>query len=117
LRHLLTPSPSGNSTVLSAIHEKQGVAGLWQKLTTGAKSGIVIGAIAGAGVLLTALLICCFVQARKGKKEKAVADAQWEKEQAEFNEYRMQMMKGGFSQNAQPVPQYASYGHGPGKTF
>ncbi len=114
LRHLLTRSARGNSTVLNTINEKQGVAGLWQKLTTGAKSGIVIGAVAGAGVLLTALLICCFVQARKGKKEKAVADAQWEKEQAEFNEYRMQMIKGGFSQTAQSVP---SYGNGPGGKF
>jgi hypothetical protein len=115
--HALTNPCSGNSTVLNEIHQKGGVSGLWQKMTTGAKSGLVIGAIAGAGVLLAALLVCCIVQGRKGKKEKAIADAQWEKEQAEFNEYRMQMMKGGFSQSTQPVPQYASYGHGPSDRF
>jgi hypothetical protein len=85
-------------------------------MTTGAKSGLVIGAIAGAGVLLAALLVCCVVQARKGKKEKAIADAQWEKEQAEFNQYRMQMMngtfsKGGFSAQAQPMPAHLGYAH------
>jgi tetrahydromethanopterin S-methyltransferase subunit F len=110
-------SHRGNSTVLNEINKKTGVSGVWDRLTTGAKSGIVIGAIAGAGVLLAALLVCCIVQARKGKKEKAIADAQWEKEQAEFNEYRMQMMKGGFSQSVQPAPQYASYGHGQSGRF
>lgn len=66
-------------------------------------------------MLLIALLACCVVQGRKGKKEKAIADAQWEKEQAEFNQYRLSMMKGGFSQSAQPA-QYASYGHS-GKSY
>jgi len=113
----------GNSTVLNEIEKPTGVNGLWNTLTTGAKSGVVIGAIAGAGTLLAALLVCCIVQGRKGKKEKAIADAQWEKEQAEFNQYRMQMMnggfsKGGFSASAQPVPSHPGYAHhGPGGRF
>jgi hypothetical protein len=63
------------------------------------------------------------VQARKGKKEKAIADAQWEKEQAEFNEYRMQMMHGGFSKggvssHVQPLPSHPGYAHhAPGGRF
>lgn len=116
---MLTLSCRGNSTVLQEIEKPTGIDGVWKSLTTGAKSGIVIGAIAGAGTLLAALLICCVVQARKGKKEKAIADAQWEKEQAEFNQYRMQMMnggfsKGGFSAQAQPMPSMppqAGYAH------
>jgi hypothetical protein len=95
----------GNSTVLQEITKPTGIGGFWQTMTTGAKSGLVIGAVAGAGVLLAALLVCCVVQARKGKKEKAVADAQWDKEQAEFNQYRMQMMNGGFSKGGFSAPQ------------
>lgn len=107
-------SVQGNSTILKEIEKPTGIGGFWQTLTTGAKSGIVIGAVSGAGVLLAALLICCIVQGRKGKKEKAIADAQWEKEQAEFNQYRMQMMngqfsKGGFSANEQPMHSHAGY--------
>lgn len=84
-------------------------------MTTGAKSGLLIGAIAGGGVLLAALLVCCVVQGRKGKKEKAIADAKWEKEQAEFNQYRMQMMNGGFSKGgfSQPQVQPAPLGYAP----
>ncbi|KIW08294.1 uncharacterized protein PV09_01212 [Verruconis gallopava] len=108
---------AGNSTILNEIYQKHGVTGLWDRLTTGAKSGIVIGAISAAGVLLAALLVCCVVQARKGKKEKAIADAQWEKEQAEFNEYRMQMLNGGFSKSANTVPQHTSYAQGPTGKF
>jgi hypothetical protein len=95
----------GNSTVLQEITKPTGIGGFWQTMTTGAKSGLVIGASAGAGVLLAALLVCCVVQARKGTKEKAVADAQWDKEQAEFNQYRMQMMNGGFSKGGFSAPQ------------
>jgi len=102
---------AGNSTVLNAINKPQGLSGFWSTLSTGTKSGILIGSIAGAGVLLLALFACCIVQGRKGKKEKAIADAQWEKEQAEFNQYRLSMMNGGFSQSANSAPQYASYGH------
>jgi len=94
---------AGNSTVLNEIKRPQGVTGFWKNLTTGAKSGLIIGAAVGGGVLLAALLACCIMQGRKGKKEKAIADAQWEKEQAEFNQYRMQMMKGGFSHSVNPA--------------
>lgn len=118
LSRLLMHIPRGNSTALQEIEKPTGISGVWERLTTGAKSGIVIGAVAGVGTLLAALLICCVVQARKGKKEKAIADAQWEKEQAEFNEYRMQMMKGGFSAAAQPVPSHPGHAHqGPGGRF
>ena len=75
----------------------QGVSGHWRALPAGVRAGIVISAIAGLGVLILAALGFCIWQGRKGKKEKAIADAQWEKEQAEFQQYRMQMMKGGFS--------------------
>ena len=108
---------SGNSTVLNEIYEPSGVNAVWTRLSAGAKSGIVIGAIAGAGIIVAGLLLCCIIQGRKGKKEKAIADAAYEKEQAEFNQYRMQMMKGGFSASAQPVAPSYSYDpktHAPG---
>jgi len=43
-------------------------------------------------LLLPLLTYYCIDQGRKSRKEKAAADAEYEKEQQEFNYYRMQMM-------------------------
>lgn len=83
------------------------LAGKWAALSQSARTAIIACSIGGAALLAIAVLACCITQARKGKKEKAIADAQYEKERAEFDSYRMQMMKGGFSSNSQPV--YGGY--------
>ena len=79
------------------MSKPHGVSGHWHALPAAVRAGIVIASIAGLAVLILAALGFCIWQGHKGKKEKEIADAQWEKEQAEFNNYRMQMMKGGFS--------------------
>ncbi|TLD37638.1 glycoside hydrolase family protein [Venturia nashicola] len=95
----------GNSTVLNAINAPVGVTGHWNALSVATRTGILVGALGGFAVLFLASLIFCCVQGKKGREEKAIADAEWEKEQAEFSHYRMQMMKGGFGQsNVEPVP-------------
>ncbi|KAF2398419.1 glycosyl hydrolases family 16 protein [Trichodelitschia bisporula] len=87
----------GNSTAMTEINKPVGVSGRWNALSSGTRAGIVIGAAAGFVVLIAALLGFCIVQGRAGRKEKAAADAKWEEEQKDLNEYRLKMMKGGFS--------------------
>jgi hypothetical protein len=78
------------------MNEPQGVSGHWNALSVGTRTGILVGALGGFAALLVASFIFCCIQGKKGKAEKALADQEWEKEQAEFSQYRMQMMKGGF---------------------
>jgi beta-glucanase (GH16 family) len=93
-------STNGTSAAVKQMSRPHGVKGHWRALPAGVRAAIVIASIAGLALLVLSCLGFCFWQGRKGRKEKAVADAQWEKEQAEFNQYRMQMMKGGFSASA-----------------
>lgn len=87
------------------MNAPQGVTGHWNALSVGTRTGILVGALGGFAVLLVASLIFCCIQGKKGRAEKAIADQEWEKEQAEFSQYRMQMMKGGFGHsNAEPTP-------------
>ncbi|KAI7132323.1 hypothetical protein KC316_g16930, partial [Hortaea werneckii] len=46
----------------------------------------------------------CIFQRRKGKKERLAADAEWDKEQAELQEYQVMMRNGKFAMS--------SLGHG-----
>lgn len=74
-------------------------------MSVGVRTGILVGALGGFAALMLASFVFCCVQGKKGRAEKAIADQEWEKEQAEFSQYRMQMMKGGFGQsNVEPVP-------------
>ncbi|KAF2432326.1 hypothetical protein EJ08DRAFT_630536 [Tothia fuscella] len=93
----------GNSTILKEIIAPSGVSGHWKALPKTARTAIIACAIGGFVILLLAVIAFCIVQGRKGKKERAIADAQWAKEQQETNQYRMQMMKGGFSYEHKPV--------------
>jgi hypothetical protein len=96
---------SGNSTTVKVLTEPQGISGHWKALPQTTRTVIIACAIGGFVVLLIAVIVFCVVQGRKGKKERAIADAQYAKEQQESNEYRMRMMKGGFSQSSQPFQQ------------
>jgi hypothetical protein len=53
---------------------------------------------------------CCFKQRKLGRRERAIEDAQWEKEQASMIAYRKQMSSGGFGRASvySPAPQTPS---------
>jgi ABC-type uncharacterized transport system permease subunit len=86
---------------MNILNAPQGISGHWNALPKTTRTVIIACAIAGFAILLVAVIVFCVMQGRAGKKEKAIADAQWAKEQAESNEYRMRMMKGGFSASSQ----------------
>ena len=86
----------GNSTAadtLSAPAPKT-VAQRWQGLSTGAQIGIAtaIGAIALIGLALFAA--CCVKQREAGKRERAAADAAYEKDTTELLQYKAHGGKG-----------------------
>ena len=65
-------------------------------MSPGAKSGIIIGALAVFGILVCLLAFCCIKQRRAGKKEHAAMLAGEQKEAAELEEYKNQMQGGKF---------------------
>ena len=111
---MLTTLRRGQSISLKELTRPHTLTQHWNALSHTTKIVIISCSIAGLVILLAFLTYYCISQGSKGRKEKALADAEYEKEQAEFNYYRMQMMKGGFSntneQYAQPHnQQYAQY--------
>jgi len=78
----------------------------YQGMSQGAKIAIIAAPL---GVVALAILIgcfCCVKQRKLGRRERAIEDAQWEKENAEMLAYRRKMATGGFSQGSayQPAP-------------
>lgn len=68
----------------------------WKALSAGAKSGIIIGALAVFAILVCLLVFCCIKQRRAGKREHAALLASEQKEAAELQHYKMQMKSGKF---------------------
>jgi len=69
----------------------------WNGLSTGAKIAIIVVPSAVVGILAIVGGFCCIKQRALGRRERAIEDAQWEKENAEMLSYRRQMAAGGFS--------------------
>ncbi|KAJ4375438.1 hypothetical protein N0V86_006969 [Didymella sp. IMI 355093] len=97
--------PDEKSDVLKEIQDPSGVRNNWKALSAGAKSGIIIGALAVFGILVCLLLFCCIKQRRAGKREHAALLAGEQKEAAELEEYKRQMKGGkfGFGNNVNRV--------------
>ncbi|KAL8827227.1 MAG: hypothetical protein Q9170_007099 [Blastenia crenularia] len=96
---------AGNSTVEKELNAPPPMtaAQRWNKLSPGAKIGVgsAVGVSAVALVLLAAFY--CVRQRKAGRKEKAMADADWEREAREMTAYRQQMAKGGFAVSSREV--------------
>ena len=82
----------GNSTVAETLSAPppQTAAQRWAGLSTGAK--IAVGTSTGAVILalIGLLTIYCVRQRRAGRRERALADASFEKHTAEMMAYRAQ---------------------------
>lgn len=81
---------------MQEIQNPTGVRNNWKALSAGAKSGIIIGALAVFGILVLLMAFCCIKQRRAGKKEHAALLAGEQKEAAELEEYKKQMQGGKF---------------------
>ncbi|KAL9596825.1 MAG: hypothetical protein Q9219_005539 [cf. Caloplaca sp. 3 TL-2023] len=92
----------GNSTVEDELNAPPPMTASqrWNNLSSGAKAGVgsAVGASAVALVALAAFY--CVKQRKAGRKEKAIADADFEREAREMTAYRQQMAKGGFAMSS-----------------
>jgi hypothetical protein len=70
------------------IWKPHGVKGRWDALPKAAQIAIICAAIGLGVIFLIVITFCCIKQRRAGRREKAVADAEFEKGAAELLEYR-----------------------------
>jgi len=81
-------SPSGNSTIAERISKTHGVKASFNSLSKAAKIAVVAGILSAIAISIAVLTICCIRQRRAGKKERAMADAAWEKDMNELRQYK-----------------------------
>lgn len=92
----ITTEP-GNSKAYNILNQKsttEQAKQKWDGLSTGAKIGIACGVIGAVAIGILAWCTFCIFQRRKGKKERLAADAEWDKEQAELQEYQVSLEAG-----------------------
>jgi hypothetical protein len=78
------------------IWKPQGVKGHWDALPKAAQIAIIGSALGTGALLLLLLTFCCIKQRRAGRREKAIADAEFEKGEAELMEFRRQNSANGY---------------------
>ncbi|KAL8727794.1 MAG: hypothetical protein Q9181_005580 [Wetmoreana brouardii] len=95
----------GNSTAEEELNKPPPMTASqrWNSLGPGAKIGVAcaVGASCLALILLSA--VYCSRQRRAGRRERAIADADFEKEMRELSAYRATMAKGGFAVSSREV--------------
>lgn len=86
----------GQSTASQKIHAPPPltVRQRWNQLPTGAKIAIVCGSVAVAAILLGILTYCCIKRRKQGRKERALLDAQWDRDEAELLEHKRRWANG-----------------------
>ncbi|KAL8721243.1 MAG: hypothetical protein Q9225_002020 [Loekoesia sp. 1 TL-2023] len=96
---------AGNSTVAKELNAPPAMTASqrWNSMSSGAKIGVG-SAVGVASVALVALAaFYCVRQRKAGRRERAVADADFEREAREMTAYRQQMAKGGFAVSSREV--------------
>ncbi|KAL8904684.1 MAG: hypothetical protein Q9207_003103 [Kuettlingeria erythrocarpa] len=95
----------GNSTIAEELNAPPPITASqrWNKLSPGAKVGV--GSAVGASCLALIVLAAfyCVRQRKAGKRERAIADREFEKETSELMDYRERMAKGGFAMSSRAV--------------
>ncbi|EMC99972.1 glycoside hydrolase family 16 protein [Baudoinia panamericana UAMH 10762] len=91
---------AGESTAYKILNKQstlQSVLQIWKGLSEGAKIGIVCGVSGFFACVIVACTVCCIIQRKKGRAEKAIADKEWDAHTNELMEYRVRMAKGEFA--------------------
>lgn len=89
----ITSTP-GESTAYRLLHQlssAQKVAQSWSSLSSTVRIVIIAGSSAAAGILVIGFTAFCIVQRRRGKRERIIADRQWEQEHQELQDYKQQV--------------------------
>ncbi|KAI4194225.1 MAG: hypothetical protein LQ350_007890 [Teloschistes chrysophthalmus] len=95
----------GNSTISDELNKPPPMTASqrWNHLSSEAKAGV--GGGIGASFVVMGLLaaVYCVRQRRSGRRERALADGQFESKTRELMEYRAKMSKGGFAVSSREV--------------
>ncbi|KAF2151876.1 glycoside hydrolase family 16 protein [Myriangium duriaei CBS 260.36] len=83
---------TGNSTIANTLAKPHGVKMRWSNLPQGARIGIIGGAIGVGAICLILFTFCCIKNRRAGRKERAIADAEWERNLTELQRYKQMMV-------------------------
>ncbi|THV64681.1 concanavalin A-like lectin/glucanase [Aureobasidium pullulans] len=78
----------GNSTIAQRLAKPHGAEAHYKALPKWAQATIAAGSIAVFAIALVAFVFCCIKSRRAGRRERAAADALWEKEMQELAEYK-----------------------------
>lgn len=81
---------SGNSTIADRLAKPHGVKARYHALPNWAKAVIAAGSVAVVAIGLAVFVFCCVKSRRAGRRARAAADAQWEKDMNELDEYKKQ---------------------------
>lgn len=87
---------AGNSTAAKYIWEPHGVKAHWNALPKAAQIAIIAGVLGVAALLFLLMVFCCIKQRRAGRREKKIADAEFEKGAAELMDYRRKAAAGAY---------------------
>ncbi|KAF2665559.1 cell wall glucanase [Microthyrium microscopicum] len=79
---------AGTSLIVQALNTPIGPGAHWRALSPATRAGIIIGSIAGFALFVLTILFLCIRSTRKGLKEAAKADAEWEAQQKEAVEWQ-----------------------------
>jgi len=79
---------AGQSSIVPELNKKFGVKAHWNDLSQGTQIAIIAGSIAGFLLLVGAIAFCCIRSTRKGLREHAKAEAEWEAQRKEADESR-----------------------------
>ncbi len=67
----------------------------WEELPQGARIAIIAGPLGFLALMIVIGCFCCLKQRKLGRRERAIEDAQWEKDHAEMMVFKKQYAAGG----------------------
>lgn len=70
------------------LSKRYGVKAHWNSFSQGTKIAIIASSIGAFVILVAAIVWCCIRSTRKGLKEHTEAEAAWEAQQKEANDWR-----------------------------
>jgi hypothetical protein len=79
---------AGNSTIAQRLARPRGAEAHYRALPKWAQAAIAAGSVAVFAIAVLGFAFCCIKSRRAGRRERAVADAQWEKDMQELAEYK-----------------------------
>lgn len=96
---------AGNSSVEKELNAPPPMTASqrWNKLSPGAKIGVGSAVGVSAVALVVLAVVYCIRARRAGRREKAAADLEWERETREMSAYRQRMAKGGFAVSSREI--------------